>query len=202
MTEKEQNTEERILIAAKQVFLRKGMAGARMQEIANEAGINKSLLHYYYRSKDKLFLAVFRLAIQNFLPEIKSILLSDVLVTEKIDRFVEGYMNVLLNNPFVPLFILQEIQRDPDRLLNIFLEEGIQPQLILEQFERAVQKGEIKAVDPKHLLINILSLCIFPIVARPMMQRMLYDNDSDAYNEFLRERKKVVSEFVKNAIKK
>lgn len=202
MKEKTENTEERILNAAKQVFLKKGMAGARMQEIANEAGINKSLLHYYYRSKDKLFLAVFRLAIQDFIPEIKSIIFSDALVTEKIERFVEEYMNVLLNNPFVPLFILQEIQRDPDRLLNIFLEEGIQPQQVLEQFEKAVQNEEIRSIDPKHLLINILSLCIFPFAARPMMQRMFYENDREAYDEFLKERKKVVSEFVKNAIKK
>lgn len=202
MTKNEPNTEERILNAAKQIFLKKGMAGARMQEIANEAGINKSLLHYYYRSKDKLFLAVFRLAIQDFIPEIKTIIFSDALITEKIDRFVEGYMNVLLNNPFVPLFILQEIQRDPDRLLNVFLEEGIQPQLVLEQFEKAVQKEEIRSVDPKHLLINILSLCIFPVAARPIMQRMFYNNDNEAYNEFLNERKQEVSEFVKNAIKK
>ncbi|MBS3769244.1 MAG: TetR/AcrR family transcriptional regulator [Bacteroidales bacterium] len=202
MTEKIENTEERILHAAKQVFLKKGMAGARMQEIANEAGINKSLLHYYYRSKDKLFLAVFRLAIRDFIPEIKSIIFSGTLITEKIERFVEEYMNVLLNNPFVPLFILQEIQREPDRLLNIFLEEGIHPQLVLEQFEKAIQNEEIRAIDPKHLLINILSLCIFPFAARPMMQRMLFENDSEAYKEFLNERKKIVSEFVKNAIKK
>jgi hypothetical protein len=102
----------------------------------------------------------------------------------------------------VPLFILQEIQRDPDRLLSIFLEEGIQPKLVLKQFEKAVDNEEIRAIDPKHLLINILSLCIFPIAARPMMQRMFYENDAEAYNQFLEERKKVVSEFVKNAIKK
>lgn len=202
MTEKEENTEERILNAAKEVFLRKGMAGARMQEIANEAGINKSLLHYYYRSKDKLFLSVFRLAIQNFIPEIKSIIFSDAPVTDKIDRFVSEYIDVLLNNPFVPLFILQEIQRDPDRLLSIFQEEGIQPQMVLAQFKQAVDNEEIRAIDPVHLLINILSMCIFPIAARPMMQRMFYNNDSGAYDKFLEERKKVVSEFVKNAIKK
>jgi AcrR family transcriptional regulator len=202
MTEKERNTEERILHAAKQVFLKKGMAGARMQEIANEAGINKSLLHYYYRSKDKLFLSVFRLAIQNFIPEIKSIIFSDAPVTDKIDRFIGEYIDVLLNNPFVPLFILQEIQRDPDRLLSIFQEEGIQPQMVLAQFKQAVDNEEIRAIDPVHLLINILSMCIFPIAARPMMQRMFYNNDSGAYDEFLEERKKVVSEFVKNAIEK
>lgn len=202
MTEKEKSTEERILHAAKLVFLKKGMAGARMQEIADEAGINKSLLHYYYRSKDKLFLAVFRLAIKKFIPEIKTIIFSDRSMIEKIDRFIEEYMKVLLSHPFVPMFILQEIHRDPERLYTIFIEAGIQPKMILGQFEKAIENGEIRWVDPRHLIINILSLCIFPIAAQPIMQRMFYDNDSNAYDQFLRERRKVVSDFVINSIKK
>jgi AcrR family transcriptional regulator len=202
MTEKEKNTEQKILEAAKKVFLRKGMAGARMQEIADLAGINKSLLHYYYRSKDKLFLEVFRMAIHDFIPEIQNILFSEDSILKKIERFVDEYMKVLLENPFVPMFILQEMQRDPERLFNIFVEAGIHPQMVLDQFKKAMEFAEIQSADPKHLLVNILSLCIFPIAAKPMMQRMLYDNDSEAYEAFLQERKKVVSDFIKNAIQK
>lgn len=198
----EKSTERKILEAARHVFLKKGMAGARMQEIANEAGINKSLLHYYYRSKDKLFLAVFRLAIHQFVPEIKNIIYSDHSIIEKILRFVEEYMHVLLNHPFVPLFIMQEIHRDPDRLLQVFQEAGIHPGMVLDQFTKAIENGEIRLVDPRHLLINILSLCIFPVAARPMMQRLLFDNDQQAYQAFLLERKNVVSEFILNAIQK
>jgi len=176
------------------------MAGARMQEIADEAGINKSLLHYYYRSKDKLFMSVFRLAIQDFLPGILDIFNSDLPVFQKLERFIHEYMQVLLGNPFVPMFILHEIQRDPDRLYNVFRDAGIDPSWVVTEFEKSVDKGEIRDVDPKHLIVNVLSLCIFPIAARPIMQRVLFENDAEAYKAFLKEREKSVSEFVINAI--
>ncbi|HKL38893.1 MAG TPA: TetR/AcrR family transcriptional regulator, partial [Bacteroidales bacterium] len=177
MSEKDKTTEEKILEAARRIFVEKGMAGARMQQIADEAGINKSLLHYYYRSKDKLFLAVFRMAIRDFIPSIKDIIFSDVSVYEKLDLFINEYMDVLLSKPFVPMFILQEIQRDPERLFNVFLEAGIRPDYIMKEFKRSIETGTIREINPTHLIINVLSLCIFPIAARPMMQRMFYDND-------------------------
>jgi hypothetical protein len=80
--------------------------------------------------------------------------------------------------------------------LNIFLEAGIQPQMVVEMFGKMAPG----TTDPRHLIINILSLCIFPIAARPMMQRLLFNCDDRAYNQFLLERKKTVSDFVKNVI--
>jgi len=201
MTDQEKNTEQKILEAASRVFLKKGMAGARMQEIADEAGINKSLLHYYYRNKDKLFMSVFHLAIQDFIPGILDILNSEIPIFQKLQRFIHEYMRVLLGNPFVPMFILHELQRDPERLFYVFKDAGIEPSRVLTEFEKSVKQGEIKNIDPRHLIVNLLSLCIFPVAARPMMQQMLFDNDAPAYEAFLEERKEVVSEFVINAIK-
>lgn len=202
MTQIEKNTENQILEAAKKVFLEKGMAGARMQEIADAAGINKSLLHYYYRSKDKLFLAVFRFAVLQFLPGIQEMITSDIHFEEKIRRFVHRYIDILLENPFVPMFIIQEIQRDPDRLFNAFVDAGIKPDEILRQFKKAVEDDEIRDIDPRDLVVNLLSLCIFPVAAKPVMQRLLTDNNSDAYREFIEKRKETVPEFILNAIKK
>jgi len=196
------NTEVEILDAAKKVFIEKGMAGARMQEIADEAGINKSLLHYYYRSKDKLFLAVFRFAVLQFFPGIQEMLTSNMPFEEKIRRFVESYINILLEHPFVPMFIIQEIQRDPERLFNTFMDAGIQPDKIMQQFKEVSEKGEIKDIDPKDLLINILSLCIFPFAAQPLMQRLFCENDEQVYKKWIENRKKTVPEFILNALKK
>jgi AcrR family transcriptional regulator len=200
MNEQDKNTEEIILDAASRIFQKKGMSGARMQEIADEAGINKSLLHYYYRSKDKLFLSVFRQAVKNLIPGIRNILFTDMPLFDKLDRFIREYMRVLLGNPFLPMFILHELQRDPDRLFQEFQKAGIEPSQILHQFERSMEKGEMRRISPRHLMINVLSLCIFPVAARPMMQRFLFDNDAEAYEAFLKERADVVSEFVINAI--
>ena len=202
MTQIEKDTENQILEAAKKIFLEKGMTGARMQEIADAAGINKSLLHYYYRSKDKLFLAVFRFAVLQFLPGIQEMITSDIHFEEKIRRFVHRYIDILMENPFVPMFIIQEIQRDPDRLFNAFIDAGIKPDEILSQFNEAIENDEIRDIDPRDLVVNLLSLCIFPVAAKPVMQRLLTDNNSDAYREFIEKRKETVPEFILNAIKK
>jgi AcrR family transcriptional regulator len=202
MVQDEKNTEHKILEAAKDVFLKKGMAGARMQEIADEAGINKSLLHYYYRSKEKLFLAVFQFAIRRFVPGVQQIILSERPIEEKITLFVKDYIDVLLEHPFVPLFIIQEIQRDPDTLFNTFINAGIEPEKILQELNEAMERGDIKKIDPRELMINVLSLCIFPFASKPVMQRVFFDNNPDEYNRFLEKRKETASEFIVNAIKK
>ncbi len=200
MADQSTNTQTKILEAASRVFQRKGMEGARMQEIADEAGINKALLHYYYRSKDKLFLEVFRLAIHDFIPGIRDILFRDVPLTQKLDHFIREYMRVLLENPFVPMFIIHELQRDPDRLFQVFVEAGIDPSEILQQVERSLKDNDHRSMDPKHLMINVLSLCIFPVAGRPLLQRIMFDNDGRAYEAFLEERYQVVSNFVINAL--
>jgi len=92
------STEGTILEAAKKVFISHGFDGTSMQQIANEAGINKSLLHYYFRNKEKLFAAVFSYAFQNFIPQVQGILNSDISVFIKIERIVSEYMDMLLKN--------------------------------------------------------------------------------------------------------
>src|SRR6056297_344221 len=201
MTQEETNTEEKILEAAKNVFLKKGMAGSRMQEIADEANINKSLLHYYYRSKEKLFLAVFRFAVKQFIPGIKDIILSDEPIVRKIEMFVDSYIEILFQHPFVPIFIIQEIQRDPDVLSGALMESGVDPQEILQVFYDAIDRGEIRPINPLEIMLNMLSLCIFPFAAKPVMQRVFFDNNEDAYMRFLEKRKKTVTEFMIKAIK-
>jgi AcrR family transcriptional regulator len=201
MTQEETNTEEKILEAAKNVFLKKGMAGSRMQEIADEANINKSLLHYYYRSKEKLFLAVFRFAVKQFIPGIRNIILSDQPIVKKIEMFVNTYIEMLFQHPFVPIFIIQEIQRDPDVLSGALMEAGVDPQEILQVFYDAIDRGEIRPINPLEIMLNMLSLCIFPFAAKPVMQRVFFENNEEAYMQFLEKRKKTVTEFMIKAIK-
>ncbi|MFK5974290.1 MAG: TetR/AcrR family transcriptional regulator, partial [Flavobacteriaceae bacterium] len=111
---KDTNTENRILTAAKNVFQRKGMDGSRMQEIANEAGINKAMLHYYYRSKQLLFEAVFKNAFSLLAPQLNAILNDDSSIEEKIKNFTHNYITFILKHPYLPNFIIQELNRNPE----------------------------------------------------------------------------------------
>ncbi len=201
MSLKETDTEQIILRAAKEVFFKKGFDGARMQEIADEAGMNKALLHYYFRSKDKLFEAIFNDAFQKFIPKVVEKMTSNASFEEKVETFVENYITTILEVPQIPLFILTELNRNPERILGTMKRMGMQPQLIFAGIQKDIDNGKIRAINPKHLFINIIALCVFPFVAKPLMQNMMFNNDPGEYHKFLKERKKEVSQFIINSIK-
>ena len=110
---KNETTEIQILNAAKTVFQQKGMDGSRMQEIADEAGINKAMLHYYYRSKQILFEAVFNHAFALLAPQLNKILNDDSSIEEKIRNFTSNYISFVNKHPYLPNFVIQEINRNP-----------------------------------------------------------------------------------------
>jgi TetR/AcrR family transcriptional regulator len=195
--------EERILAAARSVFTTKGMAGARMQDIADEAGINKALLHYYFRDKDKLFETIFMSEAQKFFPKINAIFQSDDPLFEKIERFVNEYIDEMQENPYLPWFVINEINRDPDRFMQNVLgnDHRPKPAKFLEQIEKEIKKGTIKRISPVHLLMNLLSMTIFPFVARPMITRNLRMSEL-LFRQTMEQRKKEIPKFIIDAIKK
>jgi AcrR family transcriptional regulator len=199
----ETSTEEKILAAAKKVFIAKGMYGARMQDIADEAGINKALVHYYFRSKEKLFEVIFMEAAQKLFPKINSIFESDIPLFQKIENFTEEYIEIISCNPYLPLFVLNELSREPE----IFIKKiwgkhhFPKPQKFLDQIEREINKGAIKRISPLHLLINLISLLVFPFVAKPMIEFTL-DLDEMQFKNVMEQRKKEVAKFIIDSIKK
>lgn len=201
MVKNDKNTEEKIIKAAEKVFIEKGMAGARMQEIADEAGINKALLHYYYRSKDKLFSIIFNVAIKTFAPNLISVFNSDEDFFVKLRNFVNAYLTIIEKNPHLPGFIIHEISNRPEKLQNILGHLNIDMNPILNDIEDEMKKGRIRKMNPQHLLINVISLCIFPVVAKPMILGILLKGDEEGYQTLLSERKEHIVEFVINSIK-
>lgn len=192
-------TEQKILHAAHRVFLQKGMDGARMQEIADEAGINKALLHYYYKNKDKLFEAVFVGIFSEFFKKVGGVLISDVSPKEKIIHFVNTYMDTIQANPFAPQFIINEINRDPSIMKKMMLESGIDPHMLVSLFGKNMVHVHY---DIRHIIVSMLGLCIFPYVARPLMETVYFENDSKAYDAFLAERKGFVIEMMMKFIER
>jgi len=200
---KDKGAEERILAAAKKVFTTKGMAGARMQDIADEAGINKALVHYYFRDKDKLFEVVFLAEAQKFFPKINAIFNSEATLFAKIENFVNEYIDEMQENPYLPWFVMNELHRDPDQFMyKIWGENNLpKPGKFLEQIENEVKKGTIKKISPVHLLMNLLSMTIFPFVAKPMLTRNLRLNEKQ-FKEIMEQRKSEVPGFIFDSIKK
>ncbi|NOQ26167.1 MAG: TetR family transcriptional regulator [Bacteroidales bacterium] len=206
MDNQQKDTEIKILDAAKEVFQQKGMTGARMQEIADKAGINKSLLHYYYRSKEKLFEKVFNMAVSIFIPKMLEIMLSEKPLFEKLEFFINNYIDLLTKHPYIPGFVINELNRNPQFLLNIF-EKNVQikEKKLFErvdvQIQEEVKKGILNPIDTRHLITNVIALVVFPMVARPIIQGVMFENDKKQYDSFLKERKAFVLSFVINSIK-
>jgi len=114
MVKNKNEAEIAILKAAKTVFSVKGEDGATMQEIANEAGINKALLHYYFRNKDLLFEKVFFDSVKKFSPILKQAIEQEVDLYQKIHHICEAYITMAIENPFVPVFVLSEVNKQPE----------------------------------------------------------------------------------------
>ncbi|MGE5106028.1 MAG: TetR/AcrR family transcriptional regulator [Sphingobacteriales bacterium] len=200
---KDTTTEEKIHKAARKVFMTKGMAGARMQDIADEAGINKAMLHYYFRDKDKLFEVIFLEEAQKFFPKINSIFNSDAPLFEKLEHFVVEYIDEMQENPYLPWFVMNELNRDPDQFMyKIWGKDNLpNPSKFLAQMEKEVKKGTIKRISPMHLLMNLLGMTIFPFVAKPMIVRNMR-LDELQFRAAMEERKKEIPKFIIDSIKK
>lgn len=201
MKTRDVNTETGILNAAKQIFQRKGMDGARMQEIANEAGINKALLHYYFRSKQLLFEAVFKQAFSMLAPQLNEVMNSDISIYEKIEKFSANYISFVIKHPFLPNFIIQELNRNPEFVKKIITEKHF-PTInkFKKQVDEKVTEGVIRPIKAEQLFINIMALNIFPFIAAPLLKGFMSVNNKE-YKHLMEERKTEVSEFIINSIK-
>jgi AcrR family transcriptional regulator len=198
---KDENTEDKILDAAKNVFQSKGMDGARMQEIADNAGINKAMLHYYYRSKQLLFEAVFKNAFSLLAPQLNAILNDDSSIEDKIKNFTFNYISFIVKHPYLPNFIFQELNRNPEFILKIKKSIGF-PNIdkFRKQLETEIDKGILMPIKAEQLFINILALNIFPFIAAPLLKAVT-DSDDKTYKQLIENRKTEVADFIINSIK-
>lgn len=199
---KDKSTEEKILHAAREVFTVKGMSGARMQEIADKAGINKALLHYYFRNKEKLFQAIFKEAFEAVAPKINQILDADLSLEEKIRKFVDQYITTIDKNPFLPAFVLHELNTNPEGFAAEILKNNKKPnpEKLLNQIADEVARGNIRPIHPAQLLLNIIGLCIFPYIGKPMFMGVT-GIPEPVYWNLLEQRKTEVAEFILKAIR-
>ena len=199
---KELDTEQKILEAAKEVFMKKGYAGARMRTIAETAGINKGLLHYYFKSKEKLFDKIFHELFRKFFPEMNVIFASDKSLFEKIEIFINSYMDILIQNPYLPSFILHELNNNPDVFIDKILNSKTKPNLmgVMMQLQMEAQLGKIREINPIHLVMNIVSMCVFPFIGKPILQTVLKISEED-FLTLMELRKKEVYSFIVESLK-
>ena len=202
MTEKDKLTEEKIFEAATAVFIEKGMAGTRMQEIADRAGINKSLLHYYFRTKERLFTAVYEVIVRQLFQKIAPMFEKKLTLENKIRFFVSEHMSFLQQNPRLVPFFLNEINRNP-KIVKSFIEkleiDKFWDSLNLLHKEELVRYSITRENIPQ-LITSIFALSGFPFMAKELIV-CVFEKTGYDFDNYIEQRKEYVADFVINAIK-
>ncbi len=195
------DTETQIKQAAKKIFLRKGLAGTRLQEIADEAGISRTALHYYFRNKEKLFETVWKdvFAKTTNISDIFS--KNNLTMVEKMQLFATRHFDKSCSEPEMDIFLMNEFNNNPDAMMAILLSGKIENPacLLLNDIERAVKNEEIEG-DPKQILITLLSLCIFATAGKSMLKSMLGLTEQD-YEKLMQERLTYLHKFIETAFR-
>lgn len=199
--EKNASTEQKIKEAAKRVFTQKGYAATRTRDIAEESGYNLALINYYFRSKEKLFDIVMLEQVQVFLQSIIGPL-NDRHTTlfQKVEILISHYIDMLIQNPNTPIFVLNEVKTDPQALIDRvgFDKLSHQDFYIMHQWKEYAAQHHLK-VNPMHLLLNVLGMTVFPFVSSPLFKNRTGITD-EQFNAMMLERKKLIPMWVKAMI--
>ena len=201
MVENEKQTEEKIFEAATIVFEEEGLTGARMQNIADRAGINKALLHYYFRTKDHLFEAVFTKLAQKMFMKFAPIFEKDLSLEEKIRFFFREHITFLQQNPKLPGFILNEINHNPQRIKKLIKNVDFRKLwlTILENHKDELYKYNISEETLPQIMTTVASLSVFPFAAKGILE-VIFKNVGVDFDTYIEERKEFAADFVIRAI--
>jgi len=201
MAEKDKQPEEKIFESATEVFIEKGMDGARMQDIADHAGINKALLHYYFRTKDRLFNAVFESLAGQMFKKFAPVFDENRSLEEKIRFFFREHIAFMQKNPRLASFVLNEFHRNPEKIRKLIKNidfNKLWTTLETQHKDEFVRYNITKETIPQ-LMTSIAGMSVFPFVAKPvissLMEKMGYN-----FEEYIEARKEYAADFVINAI--
>lgn len=179
--------EERIVMAAENLFLDRGFSMTTTTEIAREAGCNQALVHYYFRTKENLFQKIFDNKVAQFVSAFMTVENHDGPFEEKIGKIVEVQFDIMNANRKLPLFLINEVIHKPERLAALRDKLKELPDKLLSMIDREltkeIAKGSIRQIDALSLLMNILSMNVFVFISMPIFRSIL--NLSDEQSEAL-----------------
>ncbi|MCB9250917.1 MAG: TetR/AcrR family transcriptional regulator [Flavobacteriales bacterium] len=198
----DQSTEEKIKQAARELFQTKGFSATRSRDIATKAGINLALLNYYFRSKEKLFNIIILETMQEFFLHLSEMLNDgSSSFEEKINKIVANYIELLTNNPDIPIFILSEIRQNPEELLSKFkMKEALMRSNFMFQLKEGIERKEYIPINPLHFIMNLLGMLIFPFIASPMLKK-IGELNKEEFLKLMNERKNSIPVWILNSIK-
>ncbi len=198
----EEDTRQKILNTAKDLFIEKGFSATTMRDISSRANINKGLLHYYFQSKQTLFVNVMQMTTFELFPKIDSILNLQLSFEQKLELIVDVYIEFLLSNPRLPAFIINELNSNTDLFVDIIMQAEIYTR-ILNIASMIINEEDLKqsGMEPVQFVINFLALMLYPFLMKPIVQKVI-GMDDENFSHNIRLRKKIVLDTLIKSIKK
>lgn len=197
------NTRSQIIAAAREEFLSHGFDATRMRGIAMRAGLNKGLIHYYFKSKEALLVEVFVETFSRLFVGIRDVVSKEQSIFEMVSQVIDVYIDFMLDNPKLPAFIIQEMNRNPERHMEHMKKASIRPPFdgLVSALEASKMSGDVrKDLCTKHFIVNMISMMLFPFVAKHMLQ-FIHGMSDAAYHNFILERKKEIAYTLITSIK-
>jgi AcrR family transcriptional regulator len=192
------SAEVRLKEAAHTLFTKKGYDAVKTRDIAKEAGINLALLNYYFRSKEKLFEIVMQENMQQFFVSIIQVINDEkTSIQEKIEQLVNRYIDMLLQSPELPIFVMMHMRNNPRR---IELQGKFKESFLIKQIQEAIKNKEIAPMNPINIMINVVGLTIFPFIGRPMLTNAHGMTDEQFY-QLMQERKTLIPKWMDAILK-
>ncbi|WP_418697052.1 TetR/AcrR family transcriptional regulator [Bacteroides sp.] len=181
MATNDNNLEKKIIETAQQLFMKNGFTETNMSDIAVAVGINRPALHYYFRTKDKMFQAVFGNIIRSLAPEIQEIMLQDKPIAERIGKVIDAYFNTFSHNPYLPIFMVREIERDMSHLVETARELQLECyfQEIINGLQNEMNSGKLKQVPLYFVFLTFYGLLVFPFLTKKLSSSIFLDKDED-----------------------
>ena len=195
--------ENKIIEAARTVFIERGYAETSMSEIATKAGINRPALHYYFRTKDKMFQAVFGSIVSSVIPQVfDAIMQREKSIAERIECIINAYYSLFESTPYLPLFMLRELNRDPELLIKTIMGLNIIDTMreAIASLQEEMEEGKLKKVPLQFIFFNFYSLLTFPFLTIDI-SRKVFDNNEESFRKSLDEWKKNIIFQMENLLK-
>ncbi|MVN22526.1 TetR/AcrR family transcriptional regulator [Mucilaginibacter arboris] len=189
MSVRDNKTEQLIKDTAKRIFFAEGKLHATTQEIADAAGINRTLLHYYFRSRDILFKQVFEEAMLTIRARMDEIFESGELFKEKIEKLIAVFLQEAILYPYREIFVITELNSNSKAVPMVSEQQKMQ--FFLNQIEEEMKAGNIKKMDPRHFVMNLFALMAYPLIAASL-NKNIFNLNNDDYLALMHERKAVI----------
>ncbi|MCR8918505.1 MULTISPECIES: TetR/AcrR family transcriptional regulator [Bacteroides] len=187
-TDNNDNLEQKIIDTAREIFIEKGFTDTSMSEIAAKVGMNRPGIHYYFRTKDRMFQAVFGNIVLSFIPQIKDIIQNkEKPISQRIREIVDAYYRVFKENPYLPLFMLKEINRDVSHLIAAIEQLGVKQYMtqITDELQDEMAEGRLRSVPLRIVFMNFYSLLTVPFLTRDLCGKIFINKEKETFDTLL-----------------